>query len=216
MQDATHKRTDIRGLGLEDIRLCVGGRVIVSIAASVAPGEVLVVMGPSGAGKSSLLAYVAGLLSPEFEASGRVLLDGEDVTALPADRRRIGLLFQDPMLFPHLSVAGNLLFGLRSSGPDRKARVEAALASAGLGSFGKRDPATLSGGEKARVALLRLLLSEPRAVLLDEPFSKLDAHLRGEIRRLVLDSIMRQGLPALLVTHDEEDARAAGGRVIRV
>lgn len=201
-------------LVLEEIRLALGNRTLVEIDAAIGPGEVLTVMGPSGAGKSTLLAMIAGFLDPAFEARGRVWLRGRDITALPAEARGIGLLFQDPLLFPHLSVAGNLRFGMPRGAKDRAARLEQALADVGLAGFGPRDPATLSGGQQARIALLRLLLSEPAAVLLDEPFSRLDRPLRHEVRRLVFDRLRHAGLPSLLVTHDHEDAEDAGGPVI--
>jgi putative thiamine transport system ATP-binding protein len=201
---------------LADVRISLGSHGLLSLDAHIAPASVLTVMGPSGSGKSTLLAFIAGFLEPAFAASGRVLLNGQDVTTLPPERRRIGLLFQDPMLFPHLSVLGNLLFGTPSGLPDRRARATAALEEVGLEGYGTRDPATLSGGQKARVALMRLLLSEPEAVLLDEPFSKLDAHLRGEMRKLVFDRLRDRQLPCLLVTHDQADAEAAGGRIIQI
>ena len=203
-------------LRLEGVRIALKGQRLVEVDATVGPGEVLTIMGPSGSGKSTLLAYVAGLLSGDFEAEGRILLGDDDVTDLPAEKRRIGLLFQDPMLFPHLSVLGNLLFGLKPDRPDRRARAEAALDSVGLTRLGDRDPATLSGGQKARVALMRLLLSEPCAVLLDEPFSKLDTALREDIRALTFARLKASRLPALLVTHDEADAIAGAGPVIRI
>jgi putative thiamine transport system ATP-binding protein len=131
------------------------------------------------------------------------------------EKRRVGLLFQDDLLFPHLSVAGNLGFGLKP-GPNRARIIEAALADAGLAGFGQRDPATLSGGQRARVSLLRVLLSEPEALLLDEPFSKLDPALRAQFRNFVFDSARQAGLAVLLVTHDFEDAKAAGGPILRV
>ncbi len=205
---------DRHHLALKDVRLGLDGVTLLELDAEVGPGEILSVMGPSGAGKSTLLAFVAGFLAPAFAASGRVLLDGRDITGLAAERRGIGLLFQDPLLFPHLSVAGNLRFGLPRTAPDKAERIEAALSDIGLAGFDRRDPATLSGGQKARVALMRLLLSEPCAVLLDEPFSRLDTHLRHEMRRLVFDRLREAGLPSLLVTHDREDAEAAGGRII--
>jgi putative thiamine transport system ATP-binding protein len=172
-------------------------------------------MGPSGSGKSTLLAAIVGLLDPAFTLEGRIRLGDDDLGSLPPERRRIGLLFQDPLLFPHLSVAGNLLFGMKP-GPDRatrRRRVAEALARAGLEGFAERDPATLSGGQQARVALLRTLLAEPRALLLDEPFAKLDTQRRAEIRRLVFGEVQARGLPTLLVTHDRADAEAAGGPV---
>ncbi len=202
-------------LVLEQLRIRLAGTTLVELDATVPPGEVLTVMGPSGSGKSTLLAALVGLLDPVFACTGRVRVGDDDVTALPPERRRIGVLFQDPLLFPHLSVAGNLLFGV-PPGEGRRARrrrVEAALAEAGLTGFGPRDPATLSGGQQARVALLRVLLAEPRALLLDEPFAKLDAALKDDIRRFVFARVRDRGLATILVTHDPADAAAAGGPV---
>jgi len=202
-------------LVLDALRIGLAGTTLVDLDVTVPPGEVLTVMGPSGSGKSTLLAALVGLLDPVFELTGRVRLGAEDVTRLPPERRRIGVLFQDPLLFPHLSVAGNLLFGV-APGEGRRARrrrVETALVDAGLEGFGPRDPATLSGGQQARVALLRVLLAEPRALLLDEPFAKLDAALKDDIRRFVFARVRDRGLPTILVTHDPADAAAAGGPV---
>ncbi len=204
------------GLALSHILIRREDSVLLSIDAVIRGGEVLTVMGPSGSGKSTLLAFVAGLLDSAFSAEGLVLLDGRDVTHLPPESRRIGLLFQDPLLFPHLSVASNLLFGVARNAPDRQKKVSDALAAAGLEGYGSRDPATLSGGERARVALLRVLLSEPHALLLDEPFSKLDMTLRNEIRAFVFERVRAAALPTLLVTHDAADAEAAGGQVIHL
>jgi putative thiamine transport system ATP-binding protein len=202
-------------LVLEGLRIRLGTTTLVALDTIVPPGEVLTVMGPSGSGKSTLLAALVGLLDPAFTLEGRVMLGDDDVTALPPERRRIGILFQDPLLFPHLSVAGNLLFGLPPGGDrrQRRRRVEAALAEAGLDGFGERDPATLSGGQQARVALLRVLLAEPRALLLDEPFAKLDAALKADIRRFVFARVRARRLATILVTHDPDDATAAGGPV---
>lgn len=199
-------------LRLEQVRIHLAGCELLQVNAAVAPGEVLTVMGPSGSGKSTLLAFVAGFLdSGAFSAQGSVHLGEQDLLALPAEKRGIGLLFQDPMLFPHLSVGGNLRFGLPHRVRDKSIRIANALEQVGLAGFEARDPATLSGGQQARVALMRLLLSKPRAVLLDEPFSKLDTALRQEMRALVFGQLREAGLPALLVTHDEADANAAGG-----
>lgn len=203
-------------LRLDRVLIALDGVPLVEVDAAVGPGEVLTVMGPSGSGKSTLLAYVAGFLDPAFRASGRISLGGEELTGRPAERRRIGLLFQDAMLFPHLSVAGNLAFGMPRSLDHRLERARAALSDVGLGGYEDRDPATLSGGQKARVALLRLLLSEPRAVLLDEPFSKLDAALRAEVRELVFGRLREAGLPTLLVTHDEADVPAAHATILHL
>ena len=133
--------------------------------------------------------------------------------------RRIGLMFQDALLFPHLSLADNLAFGLPAQikgAAARAAAVAQALAAAGLAGMGARDPATLSGGERARAALMRSLLAEPLAILLDEPFSKLDTALRGEIRAFAFDHIRARAIPALIVTHDDSDAMAANGPVLRL
>jgi putative thiamine transport system ATP-binding protein len=209
----------MEGLVLERVGLSIGDRVLVrDLDLAVAPGEIATLMGPSGCGKSSLLALVCGTLPPGFEASGRVLLDGRDLARQAPEKRRVGILFQDDLLFPHLSVGENLLFALPPVVRGRKeriARVEAALAEAGLDGMAARDPATLSGGQRARVALMRTLLAAPRALLLDEPFSRLDAELRRRIRRFVLDHARDAGLPTLLVTHDPDDADDAGGPVLR-
>ena len=205
------------GLRLDGLRVTLGGRTLVALDARVAPGEVLTVMGPSGSGKSTLLAALIGAAPPEFAVSGAVHLDGADLAGLGPRERRIGILFQDDLLFPHLSVAGNLLFALppaHRGRAARRSRVEAALDDAGLAGFGARDPATLSGGQRSRVALMRTLLSEPRALLLDEPFSRLDAALRDQVRAFVFERVQARGLPAILVTHDAQDAAAAGGRVV--
>lgn len=201
-------------LVLDDVRIALGGSELVHISAEIGPGEVLTVMGPSGAGKSSLLTYLAGFLDRAFTATGAVRLDGVRIDGLPPEQRRLGLLVQDPLLFPHLSVLGNLLFGVPRSAVDRRRRASEALTAAGLAGFEARDPFTLSGGQKARVAILRVLLADPHALLLDEPFSKLDVPLRAEIRTFVLERARARGLPMLLVTHDPADAAAAGGSVL--
>lgn len=195
-------------LELRDVTIAVQGRTLVrSLHARIEPGAVLAVMGPSGSGKSSLLAWIAGTLEAPFSASGTLWLDGLALHALPIRQRRIGLLFQDDLLFPHLSVRDNLLFALPAARP-RAARVaaaEAALAEAGLAGFGERLPHSLSGGQRSRVSLLRALLAEPRALLLDEPFSKLDAALRAQMREFSFATLRARGVPTLLVTHDPAD-----------
>ncbi|MBW6506695.1 MAG: ATP-binding cassette domain-containing protein [Rhodobacteraceae bacterium] len=184
---------------------------------SVPAGEIVTVMGPSGVGKSTLLDVIGGHLAHGFTAQGMVTLNGRDMTRIPAEARRIGILFQDALMFPHLTVGDNLAFGLAQRVRGRAARraaVDEALAQAGLAGFAGRDPATLSGGQRARAALMRALLAEPLALLLDEPFSKLDTALRGEIRHFVFDHIRARGIPVLMVTHDAGDAEAAGGPVV--
>jgi putative thiamine transport system ATP-binding protein len=210
---------DPRGLRLDGVRIALGTRELIAISHAVAPGEVLTIMGPSGSGKSTLLAYVGGFLDKAFTASGRVLADDLDLTTLPPRERHVGILFQDPLLFPHMSVAGNLLFAIPQAVTGRAARealAEEALGGVDLAGMGARDPDTLSGGQKARVALARVLVSAPRALLLDEPFSKLDADLRLQMRQLVFAKARDGGLPVILVTHDEADAKAAGGTIVRI
>ena len=206
-------------LELDTIQIALAGEALMSLSLKIAAGEVVTVMGPSGSGKSTLLAYLGGFLAPEFDASGTITLDGTDVTQVPAEQRHMGILFQDPLLFPHLSVGDNLAFGLTSSVKGRKARMDrvaSALADINMAGYENRDPATLSGGQKARVALARVLLSEPCALLLDEPFSKLDANMRAQMRELVFNKARERGLPTLLVTHDEADAIAANGPIIEL
>jgi putative thiamine transport system ATP-binding protein len=213
----TNSDTGKRGLAICGVSIRLGDDELIALDAAIAPGETLTVMGPSGIGKSTLLAFVAGFLDADFRAVGRVVLNGRDVTRLPPEQRRIGLLFQDALLLPHLSVGGNLLLGLNRDVKGRSARdaeMEAALAEVGLAGFADRDTATLSGGQATRVALMRTLLSRPEALILDEPFSRLDATLREQVRTLVFAESRKRALPVLLVTHDPADAAAAGGQVV--
>jgi putative thiamine transport system ATP-binding protein len=215
----TEAASEARGLVLRDVTIWLNGGELLKLDAMVRPGETLTVMGPSGIGKSTLLAYVGGFLGRDFRASGRILLNGRDITGLPPERRGIGLLFQDALLLPHRSVAGNLLIGLGAQVKGRAARdkaVEEALAEVGLEGFADRDPATLSGGQAARVALMRTLLARPEALILDEPFSRLDVALRAQVRELVFAEAAKYGLPVLLVTHDPADAEAAGGHIVEL
>jgi len=206
------------GLVLADVTIRAGGQTLLdAFDLTVAPGEIVTLMGPSGAGKSSLLAWIAGTLPPGIEGSGRLGLDGRRLDQLPPEQRRMGLLLQEPLLFPHMTVAANLVFAIPRHVKDRKvrrAKAEAALAEVGLEGLGSRDPRTLSGGQKSRAALARCLLAEPEALLLDEPFVSLDSDLRAEIRSFVLARASSTGLPVLLVTHDQGDAEAAAGRIV--
>ena len=177
----------------------------------VAPGEVLTLMGPSGCGKSSLLAALAGVLPPggPIRLTGDILLGTHRLTPLPPQERGVGILFQDDLLFAHLTVAENLMFGMPAhlkGMAARQTRAREALAEVGLKAQADKLPGALSGGQKARVSLLRALLAEPRALLLDEPFSRLDKPLRAAFRALVFEQIRMLAIPAILVTHDEEDA----------
>lgn len=186
--------------------------LVTALRLEAGPGQILTLMGPSGSGKSSVLAAIAGTLGAVAEGAqalrfeGSVHLDGADLTHTPTARRGIGLMFQDPLLFAHLTVGENLLFAV-PPGPraQRLAAVQQALAEAELAGYGERDPATLSGGQRARVALMRALLAQPKALLLDEPFSRLDAALRDQFRAFVFDHIRARDIPAMLVTHDRAD-----------
>jgi putative thiamine transport system ATP-binding protein len=183
---------------------------------SVARGDILTLMGPSGSGKSTLFAWLVGALSADFHAHGELWLDDQRLDTRPVEKRGIGILFQDALLFDHFSVGQNLLLALPAQiRTARRERVEQALASAGLAGFYASDPATLSGGERSRVSLLRALLAQPRALLLDEPFSRLDKSLRVTFREWVFAEVRALNIPVVLVTHDEEDI-PAGGRVIQL
>ena len=204
-------------LELMNVTIAVAGRTLLrQLSARIAPGDVLAVMGPSGCGKSSLLAWIAGTLEAPFIASGELRLEGQRLNAVPIQQRRIGLLFQDDLLFPHMSVRDNLLFALQEGvRAQRIAAADAALAEAGLDGFGARTPSSLSGGQRSRVSLLRALLAQPRALLLDEPFGKLDAALRAQMREFTFMTLRRRNVPTLLVTHDEADI-PPGAQVVRL
>jgi len=190
---------------------------LLAIDEDIAAGEILTVMGPSGSGKSTLLNWVSGMMNPVFTAKGKLVLNGNDITELPSHLRQIAVLYQDPLLFNHLTVAGNIAFAMRSGNKEgRRQRISEALESVGLGGMESRWPNSLSGGQQARVALLRVLLNEPKVLLLDEPFSKLDSQLRQDIREIVFAQIRERKLPAILVTHDQQDANATAGKVINL
>jgi putative thiamine transport system ATP-binding protein len=204
-------------LNLENVGIGIGEATLIApFTLSVAAGEIVTLMGPSGCGKSSLLAYVAGDLATPLRGSGDVRLNGVDLETLPPERRRVGRLFQDDLLFPHLTVGENILFGLPRG--DRAARNEMmslALQRADLAGFVNREPHTLSGGQRARVSLMRALMAKPDCMLLDEPFNKMDKDLRTAMRGYVFNHLKARGIPCLLVTHDIEDA-PAGGAVYRI
>lgn len=210
-------------LVLDGYGVRLADRLLATLDAVVEPGTVLSVMGPSGVGKSSLLLGLAGLLPPGFATTGRVTLSGADLLALAPERRGLGMMFQDPLLFPHMSVLGNVLFAVPRRGPEgrrsraaRRALAMTALRRVALDDLARRDPATLSGGQKSRVALARTLAGEPRALLLDEPFSALDQALRAATRQIVFDLARQDGLPVVMVSHDPADAAAAGGPILSI
>jgi putative thiamine transport system ATP-binding protein len=172
----------------------------------VEPGQIHTVMGASGSGKSTLLSAICGTLAAGLSFSGSVSLGGRRIDTLPTEQRQVGILFQDDLLFAHMTVAENLLFAV-PAGPtaQRHERVRAGLSDLELSDFAHANPATLSGGQRARVALMRALLADPKALLLDEPFSRLDAELRERVRQFVFDLVRKRGIPVLMVTHDEAD-----------
>ncbi len=183
-----------------------GNALFKEITLSLKAGQILVMMGPSGCGKSTVLAAIAGSLSADFSIAGDIILLRKSLLGLPIEQRKIGIQFQEDLLFPHLNVAGNLLFALAQG--DRQQRmieVREALASAGMQGFELRDVSTLSGGQKARVSLLRTLLSKPKLLLLDEPFSRLDDKLRQGFREFVFAQVRKMNIPVILVTHNLQD-----------
>jgi putative thiamine transport system ATP-binding protein len=168
-------------------------------------GAVHTIMGPSGSGKSSLLAAVCGTLAPALQFQGTVHVLGRRVDGLPTRARRIALLYQDDLLFAHMTVRENLLFALAGPQAAREVQVAQALDEVELAGFAHADPATLSGGQRARAALARALLAQPLALMLDEPFAKLDVALRQRMRALVFGAVARRGIAAIVVTHDPAD-----------
>jgi ABC-type Fe3+/spermidine/putrescine transport system ATPase subunit len=206
----------MRGLRVEGLRVAFGERsVLDGLDLTVAPGERVAVLGPSGCGKSTLLRTIAGLQAP---VKGLVLLDDDDVTDRPPEHRGIGLLFQRAVLYPHRDVAGNLALGLPRglARDERRRRIAAALEEVNLEGFEARDVTTLSGGEGQRVALARALLAEPRALLLDEPFSALDGTLRRRLVETTAAVLQERSLPAVHVTHDPDEAEAFADRVFHM
>lgn len=187
-------------------------RAVDGVSFELGPCEVMALVGPSGCGKSTLLRMLAGLHSTEtgtITLGDTVVDDGR--TALPPERRRVGLVFQEHALFPHLSVAGNIGFGVRTGDVD--ARVDEMLTLVGLADYGSRYPHELSGGERQRVALARALAPRPALMLLDEPFASLDPNLRSRIRDDVVAILRSTGTPAVFVTHDQGEALAIGDRI---
>ena len=201
-------------LALERITRRFGEHVAVDeISLDVPAGQLLALIGASGSGKTTTLRIAAGYETPD---SGRVLLDGRDITALPPQKRGFGMVFQHYALFPHMSVGENVAFGLEARGigrPQRRQRAQSALAAVGLESAIDRTIQSLSGGEQQRVALARALVIEPQVLLMDEPLSNLDPTLRQSTRDELRAMLHRVGVPALFVTHDQEDAFAIADRV---
>ncbi len=189
------------------IRKTNGDTLFSSFTMTVEKGEIVTLMGPSGCGKSTLLDAIAGHLSNEFDYSGSITLNHQKLDSLPAHKRQVGILFQDDLLFPHLTVWENLAFAVPNSvkGAERKAQAMLALKHISLTKLADSFPDQISGGQRARIALTRMLLAKPKVALLDEPYSKLDKDLRVQFRNWVVEQLQQANIPALMVTHDEDD-----------
>lgn len=201
-------------LQIEGLSLSFGRRpVLQGLSLHVAAGETVAVLGPSGEGKSTLLAVLAGLLRPQ---AGHIRLAGLSLDNVPPEQRQVAMMFQDHALFPHLDAAANVAFGLEMRGMARRparAAAEAMLAGVGLAGRGAAHCHQLSGGEQQRVALARALVCQPKLFLLDEPFSSLDTHLKRQLLLDVRQQLQQLAVPALLVTHDRDEAFALADRI---
>ena len=196
-----------RGLSISGLTAQAGSFALGPVTLDIRPGRVLVVLGPSGAGKTMLLETIAGLRP---QASGQISLAGTDITGLPPEWRRIGLVFQDAALFPHLSVRDNVRFGprvSRAAAPDGSGDLMRQL---GIGHLARRSPRSLSGGERQRVAIARALAIQPALLLLDEPLSALDQPTREDMRTLLQQLLTELEIPAAHVTHDRDEALSIG------
>lgn len=219
------QRESIPRLDIRNLKRSFGGRVVVyDVSLKIQPGQVTCLLGPSGCGKSTTLRMIAGV---ETQDSGAIYVDGalmcDGVTRVPPEQREIGLMFQDFALFPHLSVAGNVAYGLRGTAEAKRARVVEMLERVHMAPFIDKFPHQLSGGEQQRVALARALAPRPRIMLMDEPFSGLDNRLRDGIRDETLSILKQEDTAVLLVTHEPDEAmRMAdeialmrGGRIVQ-
>ena len=205
------------GLVVSGVAVALGGHpVLGGVDLSVGHDDSVALLGPSGIGKSTLLRVIAGLVTP---GAGSVSWDGVDLAGVPAHRRGIGLVFQDAVLFPHRDVAGNVAYGLEAAGMpagERRTEVARLLGLVDLAGFEDRAVDSLSGGQAQRVALARALAPRPRLLLLDEPFGALDRDLRERLGAEVRDVLRAQGIPAVHVTHDEQEASLVADRVLRM
>ena len=196
--------------GLEVVDLCVTyeDELLLSHLTVHVGDEIVALLGPSGSGKSTLLRCIAGVQQPD---TGRITWNGDDLLAVPAHQRGIGLVFQDPLLFPHLTVGRNISFGTKDN-----SRVTELLSLIRMSGYADRRPETLSGGEAQRVALARALAPQPRMLLLDEPFGALDTDLRRSLTIEVRELLKSTHTPAIHVTHDEDEAFAIADRVVHL
>ena len=204
-------------LDVRDVTISYEGqRLLDRLALHLDAGEVVALLGPSGSGKSTLLRIIAGLVEPE---AGVVTIDGIDVTRVPTHRRSVGMVFQDEQLFPHLSVADNVAFGLKMAGMpvgDRRRRAEQMLELVGMSGFGDRQTGRLSGGEAKRVALARSLAPQPKVLLLDEPLTGFDRELHDRLAVEVASILRLAETTAVWVTHDPAEADTVADRVVRL
>ncbi|WP_413477723.1 ATP-binding cassette domain-containing protein [Vibrio hibernica] len=182
---------------------------------TIPAGEIISIMGPSGCGKSTLLNAIAGHLTSDFSCQGQFILDGKNIAPLPAHQRQVGLLFQDDMLFPHLNIWENIAIALPDSfkKAHRKQEALSCLKEVELEQLANAMPQQISGGQRARVSLLRMLQAKPKAVLLDEPFNQLDAQSRTSFRCWVFEQLKKSQIPTLIVTHDPSDAPSSNSIV---
>ncbi|MCE2516518.1 MAG: ATP-binding cassette domain-containing protein [Alphaproteobacteria bacterium] len=195
-------------LVLDNVALGFGGAPLFApLSLTIKGGDIALLTAPSGAGKSTLLRWICGMPTNGLTGDGHVSLNGRPLNSVAVEKRRIGMMFQEPLMFPHLTVADNLGFGLTRGGSAAQRRdiIARQLERVGMAGFEERDPMTLSGGQKARVALIRSLLAEPEALLLDEPFSGLDDVIRDDFAQLVREEIKARKLPVVMVSHDPRD-----------
>ncbi|MFY2508950.1 ATP-binding cassette domain-containing protein [Vibrio pectenicida] len=201
-------------LSLENITIYKnnGEALLSDLAFSASSDEVICLMGPSGCGKSTLLSLIAGHMSPEFQYSGSIKLNGINLAQLEPHLRKVGILFQDDLLFPHLNIWQNLAFALPNNikGEQRYQGAMTALKKVELSQLAESFPDQISGGQRARISLVRMLLAQPKLALLDEPFSKLDKNLRIQFRDWVMAQLSQANIPTIMVTHDLDDIPKRG------
>ena len=205
-------------LQVTDLQFGYGAPLVRELNFTIEAGTIRLLHGPSGCGKSSLLAILSGTADKMLKWRGQITLNGVEIDKLPAAQRGVGLMFQDPLLFPHMTVGDNLAFGLIAARAGRAERLQAvldAMHECGLDDFAGRDPSSLSGGQKARVALMRALLAAPKMLLLDEAFSSLAPELRQTFGKFVASQVAARQIPALLVSHDPGDKSLTNGAIIK-